>query len=76
MEELDDVLAEDELDDTSEPLQVENGEGDGSEDGEEVLSLEEHALIVMSILKPVTITMFIVIAIVYTLHMASAPPSR
>lgn len=43
------------------------------EEEEEELTLEEHAMIVTAILKPVAITMIIVIWLVYALHVADIP---
>ena len=49
---------------------------DENDDEDEDMTLEEHTMIVMAILKPVAVTMIIVIAIVYALNMAEAPPTK
>ena len=43
------------------------------EEEEEELTLEDHAMIVTAILKPVAITMFFVVFCVYALHVADQP---
>ena len=69
----DPVEGDGETNDTSQQSEHTTASRDPPEEDEDDMTLEEHALLVVAILKPVTLTMLIVVLIVFALHMADKP---